>query len=88
MPEFTKQRFLRLVYMQELRDAGRDQNTSSPTGGTTNVGQDLVQAYSIPANSAPIPVATGQLLSAGLMVYANSGTPNAINLTGYAIRST
>lgn len=56
-------------------------------GGSANVGSDLVQSYSIPANSAPMPIATGQLLNGGLVVYANSGTPNAINLTGYAIRN-
>lgn len=55
-------------------------------GGTTDPDNDLVNALSIPANSAPIPIATGQVLNNGLLVKAWSGTTNAINLTGYCNR--
>ncbi len=55
-------------------------------GGVTDPGDHLVKAVSIPANSPPIPIATGQVLNNGLLVKAFSGTTNAINLTGYVNR--
>lgn len=55
-------------------------------GGTTDPTNDLVYQYSIPANSPPIPIATGQVLQNGLLVKAWSGTASAINLTGYVNR--
>ncbi|WP_375595218.1 filamentous hemagglutinin family protein [Algihabitans albus] len=33
LPDLTQQRFVRRVYMQELREAGRDQNRGAETGG-------------------------------------------------------
>jgi filamentous hemagglutinin len=33
LPAFTQQRFIRQVYMEELREAGRDQNSGPLTGG-------------------------------------------------------
>jgi len=44
----------------------------------------LVKAYSIPANSPPVPIAVGQRLSGGVAVKAFSGTASAINITGWA----
>lgn len=55
--------------------------------GGTATGDHLVDAYSIPANSAPIPIATGQQMSGGLTIKAFSGTASAINITGYALRN-
>ncbi len=55
-------------------------------GGTTDVTNDLCWAVSIPANSPPIPIATGQVLNNSLIVKAWSGTASAINLTGYVNR--
>ncbi len=55
-------------------------------GGVTDPGSHLVKAYSIPANSPPIPIATGQNMNNGLLVKAFSGTASAINLTGYCNR--
>ena len=56
-------------------------------GGTGDPGDHLVKAYSIPANSAPIPIATGQQMSGGLTIKAFSGTASAINITGSALRN-
>lgn len=56
-------------------------------GGTGDPTDHLVKAYSIPANSAPIPIATGQQMSGGLTIKAFSGTASAINITGYALRN-
>ena len=55
-------------------------------GGVTDPGDHMVKAFSIPANSPPIPIATGQVLNNGLLVKAFSGTASAINITGYANR--
>jgi hypothetical protein len=52
-------------------------------GGVTDPGNHLVKAYSIPANSGPVPIALGQRLSGGVTVGAFSGTASAINVTGY-----
>ncbi|MDQ8731862.1 filamentous haemagglutinin family protein [Bradyrhizobium sp. LHD-71] len=38
LPEFTREVFLRRMYMQELRDAGRDQNTPDSRGQPYNGG--------------------------------------------------
>lgn len=55
-------------------------------GGVTDPGDHMVKAVSIPANSPPIPIATGQVLNGGLVVRAFSGTASAINITGFVNR--
>lgn len=55
-------------------------------GGVTDPGDHMVKAISIPANSPPIPIATGQVLNNGLVVRAFSGTASAINIGGYVNR--
>ena len=52
-------------------------------GGTSNPGDHLVNSYSVPANSLPIPIALGQRIRGGLAIRAFSGTASAINITGY-----
>ncbi len=55
-------------------------------GGVTDPGDHMVKSYSIPANSPPIPIATGQVLNGGLIVRAFSGTASAINIGGFVNR--
>ena len=55
-------------------------------GGTTDPGNHMVKAISIPANSPPIPIITGQVLNNGMTVGAFSGAASAINITGYVNR--
>lgn len=55
-------------------------------GGVTDPGDHMTKALSIPANSPPIPIATGQVLNGGLICRAFSGTASAINITGYVNR--
>lgn len=55
-------------------------------GGVADPGSHLVKAYVIPANSPPIPIATGQVLNNGIVCGAFSATGNAINLSGYVNR--
>ena len=55
-------------------------------GGVTDPGNLSVKAVSIPANSPPIPIMTGQVLNGGLTIGAFSGTASALNITGYVNR--
>lgn len=55
-------------------------------GGVTDPGDHAVKQISIPPNSPPIPIMTGQVLQNGLAVRAFSGTAGALNVTGYVNR--
>jgi hypothetical protein len=55
-------------------------------GGTTDPTHHMVKALSIPANSPPIPIVTGCVVSDGVIVRAFSGTASALNITGYVNR--
>lgn len=52
-------------------------------GGVTAPGDHLINAFSVPANSVPIPIALGQRLSGGVVVKAFGSVASAINITGY-----
>lgn len=55
-------------------------------GGVADPGSHLVKAYSIAANSPPMPIAVGQCVNGGVPVRAFSGTAGAINVTGFVNR--
>ena len=55
-------------------------------GSATDPGGHLVKQVSIPANSPPVPIATGQTITNGAVVKAFSGTASALNITGYVNR--
>lgn len=55
-------------------------------GGVTDPGDHICKAYSISANSAPIPIVTGEVLNGGLIVRAFSGTASALNISGFVNR--
>jgi hypothetical protein len=55
-------------------------------GGVTDPGDHMVKSFSIPSNSPPIPIVTGQVLNNGLFLKAFSDTASAINVTGYVNR--
>lgn len=55
-------------------------------GGVTDPGDHMVKTYSLPPNSPPIPIATGQVLQNALVVRAFSGTGSAINIGGFVNR--
>ena len=74
------------VYIWASNVTGASATLTVQWGGTTDPTNDLVYTYSIPANSPPIPIATGQVLQNGLVIKAWSGTASAINLTGYVNR--
>lgn len=55
-------------------------------GGVTNPGDHVTDTLSIPANSPPINILSGQVLQNGLIVRAFSGTASALNISGYVNR--
>lgn len=54
-------------------------------GGVVDPDDHAVKAYSLPANSLPIPIATGFIIKNSLVIKAFSGTASAINIIGYHI---
>lgn len=68
-------------------------NTSTSTvaltvefGGVTDPDDLILKTVSIPANSPPVPVVTGQVLNGGLLVKAFAGTTNVLLISGYVNR--
>lgn len=55
-------------------------------GGVTDPGDHMVKQLTIPPNSAPIPVVTGQVLQNALVFRAFSSSASALNITGYVNR--
>lgn len=74
------------VYLWATNVTGAAATLTIEWGGVTDPGDHLVKSFSIPANSPPIPIVTGQVLQNGLTVRAFSGTASAINLSGYVNR--
>lgn len=54
--------------------------------GGTATSDKIVSTLSIPPFSENIPIIDGQVLRNGLVIRAFSGTANAINVNGYALR--
>lgn len=74
------------VYLWVSNVTGAAATLTIEWGGVTDPGDHMVKQISIPANSPPIPIVTGQVLQNGLNVRAFSGTANALNLIGYVNR--
>jgi hypothetical protein len=74
------------LYLWAANVTGSAATLTVEWGGVTDPGDHMVKAVSIPANSPPIPIATGQVLNNTLLVKAFSGTASAINITGYVNR--
>ncbi len=55
-------------------------------GGTTDPDHLVCKALSLPANSAPIPILTGQVLNNAALIKAFAASANKIVLTGYVNR--
>jgi len=55
-------------------------------GGTSTPDDHVVDTCSIPANSPPIPIVTGQNLQNGLAVLAFASVANVLVMTGYVNR--
>jgi hypothetical protein len=74
------------VYMWASNVTAATATLTVEWGGVGDPTDHLVKAYSIPANSPPIPIAVGQCINNALVVRAFSGTASAINISGFANR--
>lgn len=74
------------VYLWVSNVTGSAATLTLEWGGVTDPGSLLTKALSIAANSGPVPVAVGQVLSGGLVVRAFSATGAALNITGFVNR--
>jgi hypothetical protein len=55
-------------------------------GGTTSPDQHIVDTLSLPANSPPIPILTGQNLQNGLVIGIYASAANVVLASGYCNR--
>jgi hypothetical protein len=74
------------IYLWASNVTGGAATLTLEWGGTSDPGELVVKAVSIPANSGPTPILVGQVLNGGLNLRAFSGTANAINLSGFVNR--
>ena len=74
------------IYAWATNVTGNAATLTIEWGGVTDPGDHMVKALSIPANSPPIPIVTGQVLNNSLVMKAFSGTGSAINISGYVNR--
>jgi hypothetical protein len=74
------------LYLWANNPTGAAATLTIEYGGVLDPGDHIVKQVSIPANSPPIPIVTGQVLQNGLVVRAFSGTASAINLSGFVNR--
>lgn len=61
-------------------------NLTIEFGGTSDPDNLIVKSLSIPPNSPPIPVLTGQMLQNGAVAAAFASTTNVLLITGYVNR--
>ena len=74
------------VYIWATNVTGSSATITIEWGGTTDPGDHLAKGLSIPANSGPVLIASGEVLNNSVVVRAFSNTSNAINLVGYVNR--
>lgn len=74
------------VYLWASNVTGAAATLTIEWGGVTDPGDHIVKQFSIPANSPPLPIVTGEVLNGGLAIRAFSGTASAINISGYVNR--
>jgi hypothetical protein len=74
------------IYLWVSNVTGSAATLTIEFGGVTDPGDHLTKQVSVPANSPPIPIATGQVLQNSLVCRAFSGTASALNISGYVNR--
>ena len=74
------------IYAWASNVTAADATLTIEWGSATDPGGHMVHAYTVPANSPPIPVATGQVLNNAKVMTAFSGTASAINIVGFVNR--
>ncbi len=56
-------------------------------GGVTDPGDHLVKQLSVPPNSPPTPLVTGQIMRNGLVIRGFADVASALNISGYVNRA-
>lgn len=74
------------VYAWVTNTSGAAVNLTVEWGGTTDPDDLITKTVSIPANSVPVPILTGQVLNGALVVRMFAGTANVLVVTGYVNR--
>lgn len=74
------------VYLWVTNTSGSAVQLTIEFGGVTDPDDLIVKQLSIPANSPPIPILTGQMLQNGLVVRAFASSANVLLCTGYVNR--
>lgn len=74
------------VYLWVTNTSGSAVLLTIEFGGTTDPDNLIVKQLSIPANSPPIPILTGQMLQNSLVVAAFASSANVLLVTGYVNR--
>lgn len=74
------------VYLWVSNVTGSAATLTLEWGGTSDPGDHIAKAISVPANSGPTLICAGQVLNGGLSLRAFSGTASALNITGYVNR--
>ena len=74
------------IYVWITNTSGSAVNLTVEFGGATDPDQLIVKTLSIPANSPPIPILTGQVLQNSLVCTMFAGTANVLLATGYVNR--
>jgi hypothetical protein len=74
------------VYLWVTNTDGSARTLTIEWGGTTDPDHLIVKALSIPANSPPIPVVTGQSINNGGLIKAFASSANVLLITGHVNR--
>lgn len=74
------------IYVWITNTSANAVNLTIEFGGVTDPDNLIVKTLSIPPNSPPIPVLTGQMLQNALVVGMFAGTANVLLATGYVNR--
>lgn len=74
------------VYAWVTNTSASAVNLTIEFGGVTDPDNLIVKTLSIPANSPPIPILTGQIIQNSLVVGAFASVANVLLMTGYINR--
>lgn len=74
------------VYLWATNTDSSARTVTVQFGGTTDPDDLIVKAFSLPPNSPPIPIVTGQSLQNGLLVKAFASAANVVLISGHVNR--
>jgi hypothetical protein len=74
------------LYVWVTNDSGAAVTLTVEFGGVTDPDDLIVKQVSIPGNSVPVPILTGQVLNGGLVCRMFAGSANVLVASGYVNR--